>query len=53
MTTLYLCRCDLCDRTTSAYADEGAMWRAVWDEGWTTVTTLPEHHCPMCKGAAG
>ena len=52
MTTLYLLRCDLCDATSPAFADEGAMWRHVWEQGWTTVDSLPNHYCPMCQGAA-
>ena len=43
---------DTCDATTPAFADEGAMWRHVWEQGWTTVASLPAHYCPMCKGAA-
>jgi hypothetical protein len=52
MTALHMLRCDACDATTPAFADEGAMWRHVWEQGWTTVASLPAHYCPMCKGAA-
>ena len=52
MTALHMLRCDACDATTPAFADEGAMWRHVWEQGWTTVASLPAHFCPMCRGAA-
>ena len=51
MTALYMLRCDVCDLTTPAFADESALWRHVWGDGWTTVASLPNHYCPLCKGA--
>ena len=50
MTLLHILQCDHCDTTTPAFDDEGALWRHVWADGWTTVDSLPDHICPMCNG---